>query len=130
MAIVITAVFFGWLHGLVQQQMNAALIGLVVGYLAVQTGSLWPAILFHFTHNALLLVVSRLTVETLDARPALRLLYSASNEGLVPNWPFVITGGLLAALLCIWLHRLPYQASPEEKLRTALDHQPSAPMGV
>jgi sodium transport system permease protein len=129
-AIVITAVFFGWLHGLLQQQMNAALVGLVVGYLAVQTGSLWPAVLFHFTHNAMLLVVSRFSAETLDARPALGWLYRVSSEGVVPNWPFVATGAIFAVLIGVWLHRLPYQASPEEKLRTALDHQPSAPMGV
>jgi hypothetical protein len=30
-------------------------------------------------------------------------------------------------MLLYWLHRLPYQAYPEERLRKALDHQISAP---
>ena len=52
-AIGLAAVFFGIAHGIVQQSLSAAILGMVVGYVAVQTGSLIPCMLFHVTWNTL-----------------------------------------------------------------------------
>jgi sodium transport system permease protein len=128
-AIAITAVLFGWLHPVLPQQINAALIGLLIGYLAVQTGSLLPAVVFHFTHNALAISVSRLTPEIVDQWPVLSWIYEFSETDMRPHWSLVAVGGLVALLLCGWLHRLPYQPTAEEKLRSVLDHQTSTPVG-
>ncbi|MGD9637097.1 MAG: ABC transporter permease subunit/CPBP intramembrane protease, partial [Pirellulales bacterium] len=54
-AIALSAVFFGMAHTVVQQSLSAALLGLVIGYVAVQTTSLIPAILFHACYNSLML---------------------------------------------------------------------------
>ena len=45
-AIGLTAVFFGMAHGVIQQSLAAAALGVVIGYIAVQTGSLVPCMLF------------------------------------------------------------------------------------
>ena len=45
-------------HGVFHQQLLACFVGVVIGVLAVQTGSLLPGILFHLVHNGLLLLVS------------------------------------------------------------------------
>ena len=53
LAIVFSAVFFGLLHGNLLQIPFAFILGLIFGYLTVQTGSIWPAVLLHFLNNAL-----------------------------------------------------------------------------
>jgi len=58
--IVVTAVIFGLFHVvtgnmlLVERFVPTTLLGLILGWLAFRTGSIWPGILMHFTHNALL----------------------------------------------------------------------------
>ena len=59
-AIALSAVFFGLAHTVIlQQSLLACLLGIVLGLLAVQTGSLLPGVLFHLVHNSLVLVLSR-----------------------------------------------------------------------
>ncbi len=52
-AIVISSLLFGVTHGILQQSISATLVGIVIGYVAVQTGSLLPGIAFHLVYNAL-----------------------------------------------------------------------------
>ena len=50
-AIVVSSLFFALAHGILQQQISAFFLGLVLGYIAYQARSVWPAILYHLTHN-------------------------------------------------------------------------------
>lgn len=58
--IVTTAVIFGLFHVvtgnmlLIERFVPTTLLGLFLGWLAYRTGSVWPGVLMHFTHNALL----------------------------------------------------------------------------
>lgn len=52
-AIGLSAFLFGVAHGVLQQSITATITGLVLGYVAYQTRSLFPVILYHFTHNSL-----------------------------------------------------------------------------
>lgn len=54
-AVLITAVLFGAMHGLLQQSIVASATGIILGFVALRTGSLWPCIIYHATHNALTL---------------------------------------------------------------------------
>ena len=56
-AIVISSVFFGAAHAIFQQSLLACLVGMVLGYIVIQSGSLLPAVLFHVVHNSLGLLV-------------------------------------------------------------------------
>lgn len=56
LAIVLSALTFGIIHMIPQQVLNAALLGLVLGLVAVRTRSLFPGIAFHFAYNGLELV--------------------------------------------------------------------------
>ncbi len=58
LAVVLTAVLFGVFHGNVLQLPFALILGLVLGYLTVQTESIWPAVLLHFTNNAMSVLLS------------------------------------------------------------------------
>ena len=62
-AVVATAVVFGAFHvlkdlGLWERFVGSALLGLLLGWVRVRTGSLWPGVLLHATNNALILTVA------------------------------------------------------------------------
>ncbi len=50
-SVITSAVLFGIMHGNFEQMPFAFLVGLVLGYIRIKTGSLWPCILVHFTNN-------------------------------------------------------------------------------
>jgi len=52
-AVMISAIFFGATHAILQQSILAAFTGILLGWLAIQTGSIWPTIVFHITHNGI-----------------------------------------------------------------------------
>ena len=51
LAVVVSALLFGLMHGNVVQIPFAFLLGLVLGVLALQGGSIWPAVALHFLNN-------------------------------------------------------------------------------
>ncbi len=123
-AILYTAVLFGITHTILQQQLIAAMVGIVIGYLAVQTGSIFPCMLFHMTHNALgLISVKLFTPELLQRWPWLKMIVVPSDVvGHAYHWSVVIASGVLAAGMLVWFSRLPYPKSAEEELQEAI-HQ-------
>ncbi|MFP6677433.1 MAG: ABC transporter permease subunit/CPBP intramembrane protease [Pirellulaceae bacterium] len=102
-AIVIASLFFGFTHGIIQQSIFAAMLGVVIGLISVRTGSLLPAIAFHFTNNALMLAASRISTEGVIGSPLGRALYyteaTTGGTALVPHWHVTIIGALLACLI-------------------------------
>lgn len=59
-AIIVTAVFFGVSHGMLQQSISATVMGLLLGWIALRTGSVLPCFLVHCTNNALSVSLSRI----------------------------------------------------------------------
>ena len=57
-AIIVTSVIFGVMHGNFTQMFFAFLVGLVLSYVRVKTGSIWICILIHFTNNFISVVLS------------------------------------------------------------------------
>ena len=55
-AVGISSLMFGIIHMIPQQAFNAALLGLVLGLLAIYSRSLFPAMAFHFFNNAIALM--------------------------------------------------------------------------
>lgn len=118
-AIGLSAVAFGAVHLFVQQKMSAAVIGMLLGYLAVQTSSLWPCILFHVTHNGLQLSVYK-AAEAVQEKPDsfwAPLLGGDSPALYSPPVQFIC---LAAAAALLWsLHRISYRRTKEERLLEA-----------
>lgn len=52
LALILSSALFGLIHGNIKQVPFAFVLGLVFGWLAVQTNSLLPSIVLHFTNNA------------------------------------------------------------------------------
>jgi sodium transport system permease protein len=88
LAIGLSSIAFGAMHMIPQQVFNAALLGLVLGLLAVRSNSLWPGVLFHFLFNG-----SHVAVGRLMPRIA---------EGGYP-WPALVVCAVVSAALIHWL---------------------------
>mgnify|MGYP001194299460 FL=1 len=52
-ALVLSAILFALFHGNLSQAPNAFLMGLVIGYLVLYSGSLWVGIIIHAVNNLL-----------------------------------------------------------------------------
>ncbi len=126
-AIIYTAIFFGLTHTILQQSIIACLIGVVIGFLAVQSGSILPCMVFHFCHNSLMLLRQQITMETIEQAPLLRwLVVPAGDEGYAYRWPVVAFGAVAAAAVLYLYHRLPFEKSPEEELQESIDRAEAA----
>ncbi len=124
-AIGISAIAFGMAHFILQQKISAAAVGLVIGFLAVQTGSLIPCMIFHALFNSLTLVIAKFQprfAEWVQDYPLLEGVLRTDDKGIFQ--PAVLIVCLLGASAVLWwLHRLPYRRTQEEKRQEALDHQ-------
>ncbi len=122
-AILVTSVFFGAAHMILQQSLTACMIGMVLGYLAIQTGSLLPSVAFHLTHNALTMVLAFSVPKLIETYPGLSFLFSVEGEEVLYRWPAVAAGLVLGIGILNWFRNLPYEHTQEEALQEALDHQ-------
>jgi sodium transport system permease protein len=122
-AIVISSVFFGMAHSIFQQSLIACLVGVVLGFIAIQSGSLWPCALFHLTHNSLGVLVRQWVPWVAEQSWGHWLVRDVSSEGQLYPWPVVTASVLASAAILIWFQRLPYERSAEESLQEAIDHQ-------
>jgi sodium transport system permease protein len=127
-AIGLTAVFFGLAHGVIQQSLSAAALGLVIGYIAVQTGSLVPCVLFHVTYNSLAFASPYWPTAAAEW-PELSNLFTETAPGqILFDWPVVAVCLAAAIVPLAWLRRLPYQATREEQISDARARQPHHPL--
>jgi sodium transport system permease protein len=88
---------------LFQQLFNATLLGIVLGLLAVRSGSLWPGVLLHVINNSLAVVLSRVTEGQVGGQ-IVTWLYRKPAEGLYHR-PVILVGGLISAGLLYLLVR-------------------------
>jgi sodium transport system permease protein len=129
-AIALSAVAFGLVHMFVQQQIVAAAVGLVIGYLAVQTESLAPCIVYHAVHNGLQLVVPH-WAENAAANPNSIWASLLREDGPLLYHPVTVaTCGLGAAAILWGLHRVDYRRTAEEQLEEARQRQDTSLVGA
>ncbi len=98
-AIFFSAILFGIMHMIPQQAFNAALLGLVIGLLAVRSGSIVPCMLFHFVNNSLGVLHGHLGQLREKYDLAKQLTISDGAEIHYPLWLVAVAFGLAAVLL-------------------------------
>ena len=120
MAIIVSSAFFGITHGVLQQSLAAVALGVVLGYIAVQTGSLLPGLLFHAVYNSLGLSLSLAAANGLHRSPGVEWLLSDPHGSPGYRWPVVLGSIVFSTLILAWFRTLPFQPTEEESLRQAL----------
>ncbi|HMP08115.1 MAG TPA: ABC transporter permease subunit/CPBP intramembrane protease, partial [Lacipirellulaceae bacterium] len=121
-AIAISAVAFGAVHTILQQKVTATVAGIVLGYLAVQTSSLWPCIVFHATHNGLMILAPKWGASSGEGDGLLARLFGGI-EPLAYRPATAALGGVMAAGILWGFHQLAYRRTPEEQLEEARRRQ-------
>jgi sodium transport system permease protein len=124
-AIVISSLFFGLTHGILQQSISATLVGMVLAYIVVQTGSLWTSVAFHFVYNSLGLAAFFLAPDVSDGAHWWNWFGELKGGGFEYHWPAAVVGILLSVAILWWFHRQPRDLSPEERFSEVLHHPTS-----
>lgn len=121
-AIIISSLFFGIAHGVIQQSLIASVFGTVLAYIAIQTGSLLPCIAFHAMHNTLGICFGHFTPGLLERFPRLDVLVHSLNDGTGTYYygaGVVLASLILSARLLKWFRSLSYEPTSEEQLEAA-----------
>ena len=108
LAIVMSSVLFGAMHMFPQQVFNAALLGLVLGLLAVRSNSLLPGILFHIMYNGIEVMRNRIdpgfwTTAPMDWLVTVEAVGESTQVRY--DWPLLAICGFIATGLITWLLR-------------------------
>ena len=129
-AIGFSALAFGMVHAFLHQKINAAAMGMVIGYVAVQTGSLWPCVLLHAVHNSVAFCIPELArrAENNPGSPVAFLL--GGDEPLLYH-PVVVAACVAGVAAILWgLHGVSYRRTAEEQLEEARQQQNAALAGA
>lgn len=97
-AVLVTALMFGISHGVLQQSIAATIMGVLLGWIALRTGSVLPGILIHFTNNALSVSMERIALSNWDGA-SLFLTTSEAGPAYQPMWIVVSIGVAVTCLL-------------------------------
>jgi sodium transport system permease protein len=116
-AMIASSVLFGATHGILQQSLGAALVGMVIAYLAVQTGSLLPGIAFHVAYNTLSLLPLSAAAQAADTGARWWNWWLAIDGGSVSyEWPALVVGSCVSLWMLWWYARLsPESAAGEQR---------------
>ncbi len=104
LAVVLTALAFGFFHILVggtlaiERLVPSTLLGLVLGWIALRTGSVFPGMVFHILNNGAIVTLAEFE-QTLKDRG-----WDVSDQHhLPPAWLAVSVAGLVVGLVLVWL---------------------------
>ncbi|MCE9556696.1 MAG: ABC transporter permease subunit [Planctomycetes bacterium] len=120
-AIAISSLMFGVAHGILQQSIVASLLGCVLGYLAIQSGALWPGVLYHFTHNSIAYLTG-LSAYKLE-HSSLAWLQVDYMQVRVFRVEVLFVCLLFAGFIFLLFASFPYRRTHEEALQERMDHE-------
>jgi len=127
-AICLSSFFFGAVHSILQQSIATFFIGMIIGFLAVRTRSIFATIVFHAVYNSSALLLSLNSSTILERNPALGKVLVETKYGVEYQPAVAVVSGVLATILLLWFNQLPAPARQDEILRQALDEAPTAPI--
>ena len=119
-AVVGSALLFGIMHGVLQQSLVAATLGLVLGLLAVRSRSLFPAMLFHVVNNGMALALGELPTRP-EWKSLVRFLFRDPGQSLY-HYSWLAIGALAASaiLLVLLLRNVPPTESRISDLKSQI----------
>ena len=106
-AILIASLFFGATHGILQQSIIAFFTGTIIGFISFQAGSIWPAMCYHFTHNAITVSLSQTTAAQLESYTWSSLLFRTGDAGQVSyTLPAYFVMSAIGIGIFVWFYRM------------------------
>ena len=120
-AILLTSLLFGVAHSVLQQSIITFFVGMLLGFLAVRTGSLLPCILYHATHNALSVLLSMGYSESANGLFGWLLVSSDGSAVEYRFWPATVLT-CLGFLLIAWI----WKGGGEPETKGSGDVDPSS----
>jgi sodium transport system permease protein len=105
-AIVVSALFFGFTHTLLQQSIAASMMGLVLGVIAWRTGGVICTVIVHMINNTLSLTLAWCSANQIDLPTGLEWAISANGDqwSYQPTW-IAMSVFLTLALMTILFRR-------------------------
>lgn len=118
LGIVMSALTFGAMHMIPMQVFNAALLGLVLGFIAIKTNSIFPGIWFHFLYNSMAIMHGKLSALARAKEREINdnLIFSVTENGIEYNAVTIATALLTAAVILHYFWRRKLPASQTETL--------------
>ena len=116
--IVFSAICFGVLHMIPLQVFYASILGLLLGLIAIRSGSLLPCILFHFINNSVSVLLGRVPEGYTDPTGGALFEYAAGPGGeSVPQygWLTITVGAVVSAAWIAWLIRTKDDAPADRR---------------
>lgn len=106
--IIITAILFGLLHMNIDQFFYATIIGIFLGYITVNTKTIYPAIIIHFTNNALSVMLTYSNVHGTAFSALFTNVFSIISSNLFIGIIFVTLLLIILVYLLIKLTKLMF----------------------
>lgn len=100
--VVVTAFLFALMHTNITQTLYTFGGGLLMGYFAVKARSIWPAVIMHFTNNAISTYVEYATEFDWFGGSSLNAMYDYVGENMAVA-TFVWIAGTAAAVALTWV---------------------------
>ncbi|MEX2188759.1 MAG: ABC transporter permease subunit/CPBP intramembrane protease [Pirellulales bacterium] len=111
-AILVSSVLFGVVHLIVQQSINAAILGVLLGYVAIRSGSLLCPIAFHLVHNGLVFALPKLTSDVIAGHRVFDVLLVPTTDGsIIYRTPVVIAAALASMAALTWFRKSTRQTA-------------------
>jgi sodium transport system permease protein len=99
-AILVSSLFFGFSHGVLQQSISASIMGFVLGFLAWRSGGVLCGIATHMTHNGLSMVISRFGKESNDVPGSLSWMFETTSAGELSYSSLWLASSIVVSILC------------------------------
>lgn len=106
-ALFISALMFALMHGSIQQLVYPFALGLVLGWLAMRTGSTFTSMLVHFLNNAIVIIINYFTV-----RHGLDMSVSYTNAWV---WVLAIVVAAVAGVLIYLIERFYFKGKNQDE---------------
>ena len=87
----------------------------------MKSRSLLPGVVFHFLHNAMMVLSAKLTPELIDRVPGLGFLVHPGADGPGYQWPVYLFGGVTSLALLGWFTWFPEARTPEDVLQEVFE---------
>ncbi len=116
-AILITSLFFGFTHTVLQQSIAATIMGLMLGVIAWRTGGVICCICVHVINNVLSIALSWFPANHYDVPPALSMYLRVESDAWMyqPQWQTISTGIALVMIVILFQRSREPSASCKSK---------------